>query len=66
MKPTGVCVPPSAPTVTATPGNGQVTLSWAAVSGATAYAIDRSETPGTGYASLASVTAPTISYVDGR
>lgn len=64
VKPTGICVPPAAPVVTATPGNGQVTLSWAAVSGATAYAVDRSETPGTGYASLTSVTAPTISYVD--
>jgi fibronectin type 3 domain-containing protein len=62
VQPTGVCVKPSAPVVTATPGNGQVTLSWAAVAGATAYAIDRSETSGTGYASLTSVT--TTSYVD--
>ncbi|MBN2573846.1 MAG: hypothetical protein JXP73_04710 [Deltaproteobacteria bacterium] len=63
-KPTGICVPPSAPTVTATPGNGQVTLNWGAIAGATAYAIDRSETSGTGYASLAQVEAPGTTYVD--
>lgn len=64
VTPTGICTKPAAPTVTATAGNGQVTLSWAAVAGATAYAIDRSEASGTGYASLAQVTAPTATYVD--
>jgi fibronectin type 3 domain-containing protein len=64
VKPTGTCTKPAAPTVTATPGNGQVTLTWEAVAGATAYAIDRSETSGTGYASLAQVTAPTTTYLD--
>ena len=64
VQPTGVCTPPLAPTVTAVAGNGRITLSWGAVSGATAYAIDRSEASGTGYSSLASVTSTTTSYVD--
>jgi fibronectin type 3 domain-containing protein len=64
VKPTGICSKPSAPTVTPTAGNGQVTLNWGAITGATAYTVDRSETSGTGYASLASVTAPTTTYVD--
>ena len=36
--------PPSTPTVNATPGNGQATLAWAAVSGATSYNIYTSPT----------------------
>jgi fibronectin type 3 domain-containing protein len=64
VTPTGVCQKPTAPTVNATAGNGQVTLSWGTIAGATAYAIDRSESSGTGYASIAQVTAPTTTYVD--
>ncbi len=60
--PTGVCTKPAAPTVTATAGNGQVSLSWAAVGGATGYAIARSDTSGTGYASIAQVSV--TSYID--
>jgi fibronectin type 3 domain-containing protein len=64
VKPTGICAKPATPQVTATAGNGQVTLTWAAVGGATAYNVDRSETGATGYASLAQVPAPTTTYVD--
>jgi fibronectin type 3 domain-containing protein len=63
-KPTGVCSKPATPQATATAGNGQVTLTWAAVSGATAYAVDRSDIGTTGYASLAQIPAPTTTYVD--
>ncbi|HEX7508180.1 MAG TPA: hypothetical protein VF550_15495, partial [Polyangia bacterium] len=55
-KPTGACTPPSAPTVTAAPGNGTVSLTWTAVAGAVSYSIARSLTTGTGYTSLGSPT----------
>jgi fibronectin type 3 domain-containing protein len=54
--PSGPCTPPSAPTITATPGNGTVALTWAAVTGAVSYSIARSLTMGTGYTSLGSPT----------
>ncbi len=54
--PSGSCTPPSAPTITATPGNGTVALAWAAVPGAVSYSIARSLTTGTGYTSLGSPT----------
>jgi fibronectin type 3 domain-containing protein len=60
---TGTCLPPPVPTVTATPDNGKISLSWAASSGATSYFVARSATAGTGYASIAEVTTGT-SYTD--
>lgn len=55
--------PPAAPSgLTATAGNGQVSLGWTASSGATSYNVLRSTTTGSGYASIASVSA--TSYVD--
>jgi fibronectin type 3 domain-containing protein len=63
-QPTGVCSKPAAPVVTATAGNGQVSLSWPAVAGASnGYDVARSQTSSTGYASIARVTTGT-SYVD--
>jgi fibronectin type 3 domain-containing protein len=55
-KPSGVCAPPAAPVVTATPGNGTVALTWPAVTGAVSYSVARSLTTGTGYATIATVT----------
>jgi fibronectin type 3 domain-containing protein len=46
----------------ATPGNGQVALSWNASSGATSYTVGRSTTSGGGYVTIASPT--TTSYTD--
>ena len=57
------CLPPAAPVVTATAGNGQVSLSWTAPAGAISYNVARSTTPGTGYMSIATVTSGTA-YVD--
>src|SRR5207244_5153571 len=55
--------PPAVPTnVTATAGNGQVTLSWSASSGATSYNVKRSTTSGGPYTTVASPT--TTSYTD--
>ena len=61
--PVGLCTPPAAPVVTATPANGQVTLVWAAVTGAVSYTVARSTSTGTGYVSLATVTTGTT-YAD--
>ena len=48
---------PNAPaTLTATPATGQVTLSWASVTGATSYNVKRSTTSGTGYLTIANAT----------
>jgi endoglucanase len=56
----GTPQPPAAPTgLTATPGNGQVALSWTASSGATSYTVKRSTVSGSGYANVASPTATT-------
>lgn len=49
---------PSAPTgLTATAGNASVSLSWGASSGAMSYAVRRSTTSGSGYASIASTSS---------
>jgi fibronectin type 3 domain-containing protein len=54
-----------APTgVTAIAGSQKVTLSWTAAAGATSYNIGRSTTSGSGYASVGSVNAPTVTFVD--
>jgi len=55
---------PSAPTgVTATPGNGQGTLSWTAVSGATSYNIYWATTPGVTTATGTKITGVSSPYV---
>lgn len=58
-----LCTSPNAPTgVTATPGSGQISLSWTAPSGTvTAYDVERSTTSGS-ETTIATVT--NISYVD--
>ena len=53
--------PPTNPL--ATPGNGQVTLSWTASSGATSYDVYRSTTNGSGYTELQPPTT-TTGYTD--
>jgi fibronectin type 3 domain-containing protein len=59
VTPAGDCTPPSAPTLTVTPGNGAVTLSWGAVTGAVSYSVARSLTSGTGYATVGAATTGT-------
>jgi len=49
--------------VTATPGNGQVTISWTAVLGATSYNIYWSTTPGVTIANGAKITGAASPYV---
>jgi len=64
--PTGSTTPtaPAAPTgLTATAGNGQVSLSWAASSGATSYTVKRATTSGGAYTNVATNVAST-SYTD--
>jgi len=63
VTPTNPCVPPAAPTLTATASNGQVLLTWTAPPGATSYTVTRSTTAGTGYIFQATVT-PGTSYTD--
>src|SRR5213082_2294484 len=54
---TPVCSLPGVPSgLSATPGNAQVSLSWAAASGATSYNVKRSTTSGTGYGTIANAT----------
>jgi len=56
--PQGVQTPPPAPTgLSASPGNGQVTLNWNASSGAASYNVKRSTTSGGPYTTIASVTS---------
>jgi cellulose 1,4-beta-cellobiosidase len=59
-----VCTPPSVPTIeTATPGNGQVTLSWtASTGGAVSYAVSRGTVGGGAYSGIANPTGTT--YAD--
>ena len=57
------CVPPSAPAVTATPSNNQVSLSWTAPPGAISYLVYRGTTSG-GESSTAVSTPTTTNYVD--
>ena len=55
--------PPPAPTgLGATAGNAQVALTWTASSGATGYNVKRSETSGSGYATIG--TASVTNYTD--
>jgi fibronectin type 3 domain-containing protein len=63
VKPTGACSPPAPPTLNATASNAQVSLTWTASAGAASYGVGRSETTGTGYLSVATVTTGT-SFVD--
>ncbi|MFN7920008.1 MAG: DUF4082 domain-containing protein [Bryobacteraceae bacterium] len=52
--------PPSAPaSLSATPGNGVISLSWPAVSGASSYNVKRSTVNGSGYATIASTAGAT-------
>ena len=45
--PVEITTPPAAPaTLTATPGNTQITLSWSAASGAASYTVQRSPVTG--------------------
>jgi endo-1,4-beta-xylanase len=54
LEPEGQPTPPPTPTgLTATAGNGQVTLSWNAASGATGYIVKRSTTSGGPYTVIA-------------
>jgi fibronectin type 3 domain-containing protein len=62
VTPTGACIPPAAPTLTATASNGQVSLTWTASTGATSYTVTRSTTAGTGYLFQKNVTG--TSYTD--
>ena len=57
---------PVAPTnLTATAGNGEVTLTWTASTGATGYNVQRATTSGGPYTQLAEVAAPTSNgYTD--
>jgi autotransporter-associated beta strand protein len=54
--------PTTAPTVSATPGSGQITLNWPAVTGAVGYVIEMATSPGGPYTYLASVTE--LTYVE--
>ena len=59
----GTAAPPAAPaSLSATPGNNQVALSWAASAGATSYNVKRSPTSGGSYNTVATVSA--TSYTD--
>jgi len=59
----GTAAPPAAPaSLSATPGNNQVALSWAASAGATSYNVNRSLNNGGPYATFATVSA--TSYTD--
>jgi beta-galactosidase len=55
-------VPAAPASLTATAGDGQVTLGWAASAGATAYLVKRSTTSGSGYVVIDTTSA--TSYVD--
>ena len=64
-KTTGPCVAPAAPVIVATAANGSVTLDWAAVTGAVSYTVARSQTTGTGYSTIGTVTTGTT-FTDGN
>ena len=63
VTPVGQCTPPLPPVITATSGNGTVTLSWAPVTGAVSYSVARSLAAGTGYAMAGTATTQT-SFTD--
>jgi fibronectin type 3 domain-containing protein len=58
--------PPDAPTgLNATPGANLVSLSWTAATGSpTSYNVKRSTTSGSGYTTIGTTTAPTVTYND--
>ncbi|HEY6264893.1 MAG TPA: glycoside hydrolase family 44 protein [Candidatus Acidoferrum sp.] len=61
--PAAPATPPAAPTgLQATGGNAQVSLTWAASTGATSYHVKRSTTSGSGYAQIAAPSA--ANYTD--
>jgi fibronectin type 3 domain-containing protein len=63
VTPAAPATPPAAPTgLQATGGNAQVSLTWAASTGATSYHVKRSTTSGSGYAQIAAPTA--ANYTD--
>ena len=56
---------PSAPAgITASAGNRQVNVSWNASATATAYNVKRSNSSGSGYSTIATVSAPITGYCD--
>lgn len=58
-------VPPATPTgVAATAGSNQVSLTWTASPTAATYNIKRSTTSGSGYVTIGTATAPTVSFTD--
>jgi fibronectin type 3 domain-containing protein len=61
-----VGTPPGTPTgLGATPGANSVTLTWTAASGTpNSYNIKRSTTSGTGYTTVGTTTAPTVTFTD--
>jgi fibronectin type 3 domain-containing protein len=61
-----VSIPPNAPTgLTATPGANLVSLSWTAATGSpNSYNVKRSTTSGSGYTTVGTTTAPTVTYND--
>jgi fibronectin type 3 domain-containing protein len=63
-KPVAACNLVAPTGVTATPLSQQVRLNWTAVTNATSYGIGRSTTAGTGYTSVGTVTAPTVTFLD--
>lgn len=63
--PTGTCVAPAAPVLSASASNGSVTISWAAVTGAVSYTVARSQTSGSGYVTVGTVRTGTT-FSDGN
>jgi fibronectin type 3 domain-containing protein/6-phosphogluconolactonase (cycloisomerase 2 family) len=59
---TSTGVPPAPAGVSATPGDGQVALSWSASTGATGYTVQRGTAPGGSYADVG--TPSTTSFTD--
>ncbi|QJD83895.1 DUF4832 domain-containing protein [Cohnella herbarum] len=57
--PAAISIPSAPASLTATPGNSQVVLTWPASTGATSYTVLRSATNGTGYAQVATGIAGT-------
>jgi fibronectin type 3 domain-containing protein len=58
---TPVAPPTAAPTsLTATPGNARVSLTWSAVPGVTGYTVRRSTVSGSGYVDLPTTTTPSL------
>jgi cellulose 1,4-beta-cellobiosidase len=61
--PVEITTPPAAPaTLTATPGNTQVTLNWSGASGAASYIVQRSTVTGGPYTTIG--TAPGLTYTN--